>query len=110
MIVLLSCSINSLGTETDTIPSTGREDSILISYDDLRIVNSKLIELEYEKKTNKELKTICRSDSVIISSLRRGIDRITNDANNDIKKYKKQRNFISAFGLGTLVLLIISIL
>ena len=47
--------MNSLANESDTIPSTGRQDSVLIAYDDLRKVNGKLIELEYERNIN-ELK------------------------------------------------------
>ena len=53
MIVLLGCSINLLANNTNIDsfhPSTGEvvqfKDSVLISYDDLRLVNSKLIELK----------------------------------------------------------------
>ena len=51
MIALLSYSIN-LYANNYHIPSTGevvREDSVLISYNDLKVVNGKLIELKYEK-------------------------------------------------------------
>ena len=59
MIALVSCSINLSASDSDTIPSTGGvkqdslcRDSISISYCDLRKVNAKLIELEYEKSYN----------------------------------------------------------
>ena len=58
MIVLLGYSTNlyasnptdylNLSTEEIVIP----EDSVLISYNDLRIVNSKLIQLDYEQQIN----------------------------------------------------------
>ena len=54
MIALLSYSINSLANEGDTIPSTGRQDSVLIAYDDLRKVNSKLI-VNSKTKVNMEI-------------------------------------------------------
>ena len=60
MIVLLNCSMNLLAND-NLHPSTGElvelEDSVQISYDDLRIVNSKLIELKYTKEINSKLST-----------------------------------------------------
>ncbi len=77
MIVLLNCSITLLANNTHltcTHPSTGGvvvkdtivKDSVLISYNDLRLANSKLIELDYEKKINKSLKSIIVNDSIVI--------------------------------------------
>ena len=48
MIVLLSYSINLLAQNNKHF-STGELDSVRISYNDLRIVNSKLVELDYTK-------------------------------------------------------------
>ena len=110
MIALLSYSINLSANEGDTIPSTGRQDSVLIAYDDLRKVNSKLIELEYEKDINKNLKTIISNDSVAIYNLRSRIDDIQRTCNRSMDRIKKQRNIASGIGLGAIVLLIISIL
>ena len=49
MIVLLSCSINSLSKSLTS--STGRieQDSVTIAISDIRKANAKLIELSYEK-------------------------------------------------------------
>lgn len=65
MIVLLGCSINLLGKNNE-VSSTGEQDSTKISYADLRIVNSKLIELEYIKQKNIKLNDIIYNDSIII--------------------------------------------
>lgn len=103
MIVLLSYSINLYANDYH-ISSTGEvteQDSIFISYTDLKIVNSKLIELKYEKETNSILRTIIRNDSLIIDTLIFDNTRLTNEVqilNKSNKKYKKQRNI--GFGVG----------
>ena len=102
--------MNSLANESDTIPSTGRQDSVLIAYDDLRKVNGKLIELEYEKEINKNLRTIITNDSVAINSLSSRIYNIDGDCDRRIKQVKRERNIVGGIGLGAIVLLIISIL
>lgn len=117
MIVLLSCSTNLLTSSTAAISSTGGlkkgsliHDSILVSYDDLRKANSKLIELEYEQRINKSLRTIINNDSIAISGLNNRINYIQQNCDRTTKKYKKQRNIASGIGIGALILLIISIL
>ena len=110
MIALLSYSMNSLANESDTISSTGRQDSVLISYDDLRKVNSKLIELEYERNINEHLRTIISNDSIAINKLRHSIDRINSDCKRTNKNYKRERNIAGGIGIGAIILLIISIL
>lgn len=102
--------MNSLANESDTIPSTGRQDSVLIAYDDLRKVNGKLIELEYEKEINRNLKNIIANDSLAINNLKSGIIRISTDADKRIKKVKKERNIVGGIGIVSIVLLVISIL
>ena len=103
MIALLSYFIN-LYANNYNISSTGevvREDSVLISYNDLKVVNGKLIELKYEKETNNILRTIIRNDSLIIDTLTVDNLRLTSDVqtlNKSNKKYKKQRNV--GFGIG----------
>ena len=103
MIVLLSYSINLYANDYH-ISSTGEvteEDSVSISYTDLKIVNSKLIELKYEKETNNILRTIIRNDSLIIDTLTVDNLRLTSEVqtlNKSNKKYKKQRNV--GFGIG----------
>lgn len=110
MIALLSYSMNSLANEGDTISSTGRQDSVLIAYDDLRKVNSKLIELEYEQTINESLRTIVYNDSIAISTLKSGISRISADADKRVKVAKRERNIAGSIGIVAIVLLVISIL
>ena len=95
MIVLLGCSINSLGRNND-ISSTGDLDSTKISYNDLRIVNSKLIQLDYEQQINANLRTIIKNDSIIIKDYQVLNDRISKSR----KKAVRQRNI--AIGTGVL--------
>ena len=110
MIALLSYSMNSLANDCDTIPSTGRQDSVLIAYDDLRKVNSKLIELEYERNINEHLRTIISNDSIAINELSSKIVGMERQHDKEIKQIKKQRNIAGGIGIGAIVLLIISIL
>ena len=103
MIALLSCSIN-LYANNYYISSTGevvQEDSVLISYNDLKVVNGKLIELKYEKEINNLLKSIIRNDSLVIDTLTIDNLRLNTEVqtlNKSNKKYKKQRNV--GFGIG----------
>ena len=115
MIVLLSYFINLYANDYH-IPSTGevvQKDSVLISYDDLKVVNSKLIELKYEKETNRVLRTIIRNDSLIIDTLTIDNIRLTSDIqklNKSNKKYKKQRNagfIVAIIGIITTTILLI---
>lgn len=95
MIVLLGCSINlsANNTNVDSLHlSTGErvnpKDSVLISYDDLRLANSKLIELDYEKQINNNLRCVIANDSIIIKDYQVLNERI----NKDCKKAIRQRN------------------
>lgn len=102
MIVLLNCSI-SLFAKSDVNAfnsSTGevvnRNDSVLVSYDDLRLANSKLIQLDYEKKVNTKLRSIITNDSITLQNYK----NINNRISNDCRKAIHQRNII--FGVATL--------
>ena len=112
MIVLLSCSTNLLISSVAANSSTGGlpEDSLTISYDDLRKVNSKLIELEYEKDINKHLSSIIYNDSIAIHGLRNRIQTIETDCEKRVKNVKRERNVAGGIGIGAIILLIISIL
>ena len=102
MIALLGYSTNlyannkigslNLSTGEVFIP----EDSVLISYNDLRIVNSKLIQLDYEKQINANLRTIIKNDSIVIKDYKILNDRISKNC----KKAVRQRNI--AIGTGVL--------
>lgn len=104
MTALVSYSTNSLAN--DSLSSTGRvSDTICLSYDELRIVNSKLIELRYEKEINSGLRQIISNDSIAINSL-------TDSNDNCVKenvKLKKQRNISGGIGIGSLLLLLLVI-
>lgn len=97
MIALLSCFM-SLFANDSVFPSTGevdnRIDSVLISYNDLRLANSKLVQLEYEKQINDNLRSIIANDSIIINDY----TNINKRLNNDCKKAIRQRNV--CFGVG----------
>lgn len=103
MIVLLGCSINLLASNkhtNSTYFSTGGvvvEDSVLVSYNDLRLANSKLIELDYEKKINNKLRSIITNDSIVIKDYKVLNERI----NKDCKKAISQRNIM--FGSATVL-------
>lgn len=109
MIVLLSYSISSLGSDVNAHSSTGvvnSNDSVLIAYDDLRIANSKMIELEYEKQKNILLKNALTIDSILLQTK----DEFINQVQEDKRQANKQRN-IAIIGGGTslLLLLLVSI-
>ena len=102
MIALLGYSTNLYASnQTNSLNlSTGEvfipEDSVLISYNDLRIVNSKLIQLDYEQQINANLRTIIKNDSIIIKDYQVLNDRISKSR----KKAVRQRNI--AIGTGVL--------
>lgn len=109
MIVLLSCSINSLGSDSNQYLFYGgasEDDSIKIYIDDIRTVNSKLVELKYEKETNRVLRGIVSTDSVIIVNNSKTIRQLKSK----VKKTTKQRNVIGVAGAASIILFIISIL
>jgi hypothetical protein len=102
--------MNSLANESDTIPSTGRQDSVLIAYSDLKKVNGKLIELKYEKEINEHLRSIMHNDSIAIDGLRSRIISDERYYKKQIKEVKTQRNLVGGVGVISIILLFISIL
>lgn len=117
MIVLLSCSISLLASNKDmkcSYLSTGGvivenpsiKDSVLVSYNDLRLANSKLIELDYEKKINTTLRSIIINDSIIIKYYKNSNALL----NKSYKKAIRQRNIAIGggivFSIVTLLLLL----
>lgn len=106
MTVLLGCSMNSYANNeiNDYQPSYGGADSTLISFNDLRLVNSKLIELDYEKQINKNLREIIANDIIIIDNYK----RLQQKTSKDLQKAINQRNIfigttVGVFVVGTLV-------
>lgn len=106
MIVLLSCSINSLSKSLTSSTGGLEQDSVTIAISDIRKANAKLIELNYEKDINKNLRQIIRNDSVLAEQARQRyilLDR-------SCKKVTRQRN-VAYCGVGaTIILLILSLI
>lgn len=107
MTVLLSCSINLSSNAQAINSSTGElSDSVKVSINDLRKANTKLIQLDYEKAINKNLRQIIVNDSVLAEQARQKyilLDR-------SCKKIKKQRNIGVGAAIGSILLFIVSII
>lgn len=69
-----------------------------------------MIELNYEKEINKELRQHIVNDSLVINSLTNTVDELNIRYNSENKRVKTERNILGGVSLGTLVLLIISLL
>lgn len=96
-------SINSLA-QSNKHSSTGELDSVLVSYDDLRIANSKLVELDYTKQINNKLYQIVHNDSIIISNYK----SVNDNLNKTMTKYKRQRNITFVTTLCAIVGMVVS--
>ena len=107
MTVLLSCSMNLSSSGQVANSSTGvLGDSVKVSINDLRKANIKLIQLDYEKTINNNLRQIIVNDSVLAEQARQRyilLDRTC-------KKIKKQRNIGVGAAIGSILLFIISII
>ena len=113
MIALLGCSISLSANNTDVDSlrlSTGEvvqpKDSVLISYDDLRLANSKLIEFDYERQINNNLRCVISNDSIIIRDYQVLNERI----NKDCKKAIRQRNIAIGGAAALFITTIITLL
>ena len=99
MIVLLSCSTSWCQNDNATIPSTGElsatPDSVLISFDDLRKANAKMVELKYQKEINDSLRSIIKNDDTIMREYSRNVDALKKQ----ITQAKRQRNIAVGGGL-----------
>ena len=110
MIVLLSCSTSWCQNENDSIPSTGERiatpDSVLISFDDLRKANAKMVELKYEKEINDSLRSIIKNDDVIMREYKRNADALKKQ----ISQVKRQRNYAIGGGLLATLSLVVALI
>lgn len=99
MIVLLSYSTSWCQNDNAKISSTGEllasPDSVLISFDDLRKANAKMVELKYQKEINDSLRSIIKNDDVIMREYRSN----TYALKKQIISYKKQRNIAVGGGI-----------
>lgn len=110
MIVLLSCSTSWCQNNSATISSTGElnasPDSVLISFDDLRKANAKMVELKYEKEINDSLRSIIKNDYIIMREYSSNINALKKQ----VKQVKRQRNLAIGGGvLATLSMVLLSI-
>lgn len=110
MIALLSYSTSWSKNDWHISSTGGVNDSVYISIEDLKVANAKMVELKREKQINAELKKVVSNDSVIINSLREDIYAIENIHREKEKNIKKERNVFIGTTIGTVILLIISIL
>ena len=108
MIVLSSYSTSWSKNEADTISSTGEliapPDSILVSIDDLRKANAKMVELKYEKEINDSLRSIIINDNKIIGEY----NNINNSLQKQITQVKRQRNIFGWGGIAVALSLVVS--
>lgn len=107
MIVLLSYSTSWCQNDNAKNSSTGElintPDSVLISFDDLRKANAKMVELKYQKEINDSLRSIIINDDKIIRQYSSNVNSLTKQA----IQLKKQRNY--AIGGGGIVALLLVI-
>ena len=113
--LLLSCSIS--WSQNDSIWDQGdcpnddfsyySCDSALISIEDLKVANAKMLELKYEKEINCTLLEIIKTDSAIINSLKHNLYSCEIACEEEISKYKKQRNTAIFAGTSTSLLFLI---
>ena len=110
MIVLLNCSTSWCQNDNTTISSTGgltvKSDSVLISYDDLRKANAKMVELKYEKEINDSLRSIISNDEIIMREYNRNIDALKKQIKQENRKYKVAvwGGLFISLSLGTLLI------
>lgn len=93
MIVLLSTCFISWSQNP-------RKDSVLIAIEDLRVANAKMVELDYEKAINEELRGILKTDSALINALQLNLNSCENTCQDSVNKVKKQRNIAIGAGSG----------
>lgn len=96
-------------SRASTSSSTGGvypNDSVLVSYDDLRNANAKMIELKYTREINSKLKDIIRNDSII--QVKQA--NIINTTNKKVKRFKNERNIFAGVSIISILAVIISVL
>ena len=94
--------------------SYAQSDSAVVSIEALKTANAKMIELQYEKEINTNLKNIIKNDSIINYELKESCIEYYNTAlkledryQKDTEKLKKQRNVLGSTSVGLLIITII---
>ena len=96
-------------SRASTSSSTGDvypDDSVLVSYNDLRKANAKIVELKYTKEINSKLKDIIKNDSII--QVKQA--NIINTTNKKVKRFKNERNVFAGVSIISILAVIISVL
>ena len=118
IVVVLGCSMSyAQSDDAQHISSIGVQDSVLVPVELIKIANSKMIELEYEKEINSYLRNIIQNDSAIYNALFISHDYYESKSIEceeayirDTKKYKKQRNILGGTSIGLLTILVLILL
>ena len=112
-IALLNYSTSWCQTNrTPTLSLTGelQSDTICIPIELLKVANAKMVELDYEKQINQNLREVVYNDSIVIADLRNTIEHNEVVYNNTLTKVELQRNIAIGTSAILLVLFIISLL
>ena len=104
-VLLLSCSTS--WSQNNIIQTT---DSVLIPIEALNIANAKMVELNYEKEINKELRNVIKTDSTLIDALETNLNACENGCKDKVDKVKKQRNIAIGAGSGASAFLLLLLL
>ena len=118
MIVLqLGCFTSYAQSDSIAISFTDKKDSALVPIELLRIANSKMIELKYEKEININLREIIKNDSILIDDVSTLCNYYERKCIEDEKYYtekiqnlKTQRNIFGGTSTGLLLFLLILLL
>lgn len=113
-IALLSCSTSWCQIDNAaSLSSTGGvqvNDTICIPVELLKVANAKMVELEYEKQINENLREVVYNDSIVIDDLCNTIEHNEVVYTANINKVETQRNIAIGTSAILLVLFIISLL
>lgn len=120
MIVLLLSFIDLSASSLGSISSTGVlekapidtiiNDSVMISYDDLRTVNEKLVELWYDREKIAHYESIIVNDSIIIRNDSIAIESCNKEKETLKKQYNKAKIAAISLGATTFVSILCTIL
>lgn len=94
--------------------SYAQNDSVVVSIEALKTANAKMIELQYEKEINANLRDIIKNDSIINCELKESCIEYYNTTlkledryQKDTEKLKKQRNILGSTSVELLIITII---
>lgn len=88
-----------------------KQDSVLVSMEAIKIANAKMVELNYEKEINRNLRDCIQNDSILISDLHTNLSACEINKDKEVAEIKKQRNIaIVAGGATSLLFLLLFII